>query len=115
MARNLYIIYHNFKNKRCIMKKNNYNYKKNTPKFSKKNENIIPNIKTAPRISNQLLQDHLNKILKLFENKNFNEILNVSETLIKQFPDNFNILAIVGASHANVDDFKKAIEFYKKA
>jgi Flp pilus assembly protein TadD/SAM-dependent methyltransferase len=97
------------------MKKNNYNYKKNTPKFSKKNENIIPNIKTAPRISNQLLQDHLNKILKLFENKNFNEILNVSETLIKQFPDNFNILAIVGASHANVDDFKKAIEFYKKA
>ena len=48
------------------MKKNNYNYKKNIPKFNKKNENIIPNIKTAPKISNQLLQDHLNKILKLF-------------------------------------------------
>lgn len=50
-----------------------------------------------------------------FNSSRFDEVLNLSNLLLKKNPDNYIIYNILGATYSSLQDFKKSITYYKKA
>ena len=49
-----------------------------------------------------------------FHSSKFDEVLNLSNLLLKKEPNNYIIYNILGATYSSLQNFKKSITYYKK-
>ena len=60
-------------------------------------------------------QKNINELVSLYKNKSFEELLNKSKSLLKDYPNNYFINNICGMTYINLSNFQKASEFFLKA
>ena len=60
-------------------------------------------------------QKNINELVSLYKNKSFEELLNKSKSLLKDYPNNYFINNICGMTYINLSNFQKASEFFSKA
>ena len=60
-------------------------------------------------------QKNINELVSLYKNKSFEELLNKSKSLLKDYPKNYFINNICGMTYINLSNFQKASEFFSKA
>ena len=59
-------------------------------------------------------RDHINSLLKLYNQKKFKQVLNKAQKLTKQYPNNLTLWNLIGASAAQISQLNKAISAFKK-
>ena len=69
----------------------------------------------SPHQTSELLQDHLQELINLYNQGRFEEVLLKAKELLPLFPKNVDLLNILGATNVVFQKFDEAIHFYKRA
>ena len=69
----------------------------------------------SPHQTSELLQDHLQELINLYNRGRVVEVLLKAKELFPLFPKNVDLLNILGATNVVLQKFDEAIKFYKRA